>query len=186
MKVFSVTDLMLIPELSHFRQIDFIKPENTEKLLPFLKILGYDVLYPIVFRPSKHRNLQNQVVISYQIIGDIELNSSFQDSVWCTAEDKIIARGYTDLTVSEDMAAIMTACRSYGDTGSHDDGFPVDQCEPDEKEVLAQIKQLEELLLQIRGNPYRKDGSIATLDQHGQVESKEKVRRKPEKRLEKY
>ena len=186
MKIYSVTDLMLIPELSHLRQLDFIDPANTELLKPFLKILGYDLDYPIQFIPSRHRNLQGQVVISYQIVGDIECNESFLNSVWCTSEDRMIVAGYNDLTISEDMAAAMTACRPYGDTGAHDDGFPLDQCEPDEKETLDQIKQLEELLLQIRGNPYRKDGSMATLDQFGVYEKPDKVRRKPEKKLAKY
>lgn len=180
-KNISTTDLMLIPELSHLRMLDFIDPKNTELISPFLKVIGFDLEYPIQFIPCQHRNMQGKVVIAYLIVGEVEINSSFQDSVWCTPEDKLIAAGYRDLGLAKDMATSLTSARDYGsDEGG--DGFPPDQSNPNEADILMQIKVLEDLLLMVRGNPFKQDGSRATLDEHGVKEAPEKRRKKSERR----
>jgi len=176
-KSISVTDLMLVPELSHLRMLDFINPANTELISPFLKVLGFDLEYPIEFIPCQHRNLQGKVVIAYLIAGDVECNASFLDSVWATPEDRMIVAGYKDTGLAADMAASMTAGRDYGTSGPNE-GFPPDLTNPDEADILMQVKVLADLLLQVRGSPFKQDGSRATLAEYGIVEIPEKRRRK--------
>ncbi len=180
-KNISVTDLKLIPELSHLRMLDFIDPANTELISPFLKVLGFDLDYPIQFIPCQHRNMQGKVVIAYIITGEVEINASFQDSVWCTPEDRLIAAGYKDLTLAQDLAHSLTKGRDYGTDGTGE-GFPPDQSNPDEDDILMQIKVLEDLLLLVRGSPFKQDGSRRTLDEHGLKEAPEKRRKKSERR----
>lgn len=180
-KSFSVTDLQLIPELSHLRMLDFINPENDALIAPFLKIIGFDLDYPIQFIASQHRNLQGKVVIAYRIIGEVEINSSFQDSVWCTPEDRLIAAGYRDQGLAADLARSLTSARDYGTDGTGE-GFPPDQCNPDENDIVMQVKVLEDLLLQVRGSPFKQDGSRSTLAEHGIKEAPEKRRKKSERR----
>lgn len=179
MKNISVTDLMLIPELSDLRMLDFIDPKYTSRISPFLKIVGFDLDYPIEFIPSQHRNIQGKEVIAYMIVGELECNDSFLSSVWATTEDRIIAAGYKDLGKARDMAQALTTARDY--ESGVTEGFPPDLVNPDEAEIAMQIKVLADLLLAVRGTPFKQDGSRFTLDEYGMSEAPEKRRKKPAK-----
>lgn len=176
MKTFSVTDLQLFPELAHLRMLDFIDPKHTDVIAPFLKLVGFDLDYPIQFVPCQHRNLQQKIVIAYMVVGEVECNESFLSSPWATTEDRIIAAGYKDLGKADDMARALTSGRDY-DSGVVE-GFPPDLANPDEGEILMQIKVLADLLLSVRGSPFKQDGSRFTLAEHGVAEAPEKRRKK--------
>lgn len=176
MKTFSSTDLILFPELSHLRMLDVIDPKNTDAIAPLLKRVGFDLDYPIQFVPVQHRNLQQQVVIAYMLVGEVECNESFLSSEWATTEDRIIAAGYKDLSKADDMARALTSSRDY-DSGVAD-GFPPDLVNPDEEEILMQCRVLADLLLAVRGSPFKQDGSRFTLFEHGMAEAPEKKRKK--------
>lgn len=160
MKTISVTDLKLIPELSHLRMIDFIDPKNDALIAPYLEELGFDLDYPIEYMARQHRNLQGKVVIAYMIAGEISCNEKFLKSAFATAEDRIIAAGYRDLSLAKDMARGMHTSR---DIEGEVEGFSPDQANPDEDDILMQIKVLDDLLLDVRGDPYKEDGSRKTL-----------------------
>lgn len=177
MKSISATDLILFPELSHLRMLDVIDPKNTDLISPFLKKIGIDLDYPVQFIPSQHRNWQQQVVIAYMVVGELECNESFLSSEWATAEDRIIAAGYKDLSKAQDMARALSTARDYG--SGLVEGFPPDLMNPDEPDIAMQIKVLEDLLLAVRGNPFKQDGSRFTLAEYGTVEEPEKRRKKP-------
>lgn len=176
-KTISVTDLQLIPELKHLRMLDFINPDNDKVIAPYLKILGFDLEYPIAFIPSQHRNMQGRVVIAYIIAGEVEINDSFQSSSFCTPEDRQIAAGYRDMSMANDLAQGAASCRDYGNDSS--EGFPPDQSNPDENDIMMQIKVLEDLLLNVRGNPYKQDGSRKLYCESDIIEAPEKRRKKP-------
>ena len=182
MKSISATDLILFPELSHLRMLDVIDPKNTELISPFLKLIGIDLDYPVQFIPSQHRNVQGQTVIAYMIVGELECNESFLSSEWATTEDRIIAAGYKDLGKAQDMARALTTARDY-DSGVVE-GFPPDLVNPDEDVISMQIKVLTDLLLLVRGSPFKQDGSRFTLAEHGTVEIPEKRRKKPSKEVD--
>ncbi len=183
MKTISVTDLQLIPELSHLRMIDFIDPKYDELVSPFLAKLGFDLDFPIEFAPSQHRNMQGKVVIAYRIIGEVECNNAFLTSPFATAEDRVVARGYRDLGLAGDMAKQLTAGRDYGhDDGQGEKGFPPELTNEDEQTIKDQINSLAGLLMIVRGNPFRQDGSRATLAEYGVEEVPEKTRRKAVKK----
>jgi hypothetical protein len=177
MKNISVTDLQLIPELAHLRMLDFINPDNDSLIAPFLKIIGFDLDYPIQFIPCQHRNMQGKVVIAYLLSGEVEINAAFLNSKWATYEDRLIAAGYRDLSLAEEIGMGTTSCRDYG---TETEGFAPDQSNPDEDEILKQIKILADLLLVVRGNPFKQDGSRRTFAEQGVVEAPEKRRKKPD------
>jgi hypothetical protein len=179
MKTISVTDLMLIPELSHLRMLDFINPANDGLIAPYLKILGFDLDYPIEYLPCQHRNMQGKVVIAFLISGEVECNASFLESQWATMEDRIVVNGYRDLGFATDLATALTSSRDY-DNGVVE-GFPPDLSNPDEDVILMQIKVLADVLLATRGSPFKQDGSRATLAEFGVVEAPEKRRKKASK-----
>lgn len=166
MKNISVTDLMLVPELSHLRMLDFIDPKYNDLLTPVLKVLGFDLEYPVQFIPCQHRNLQGKVVIAYLLVGEVECNSSFLTSEWATAEDRVIVAGYKDIGLAQDMATSLTSNREYGREGAIE-GFPPELTNKDEKDILMQIQVLTDFLMIVRGSPFKQDGSRATLAEYG-------------------
>ncbi len=181
-KNISVSDLQLIPELSHLRMLDFIDPQYDSLISPFLSILGFDLDYPIQYVPCQHRNMQGKVVISFMIVGEVECNAKFLGSKWATIEDKVIAAGYRDIGMAASMSLSMTSCRdSTNDGGGASDGFPPDLANPDEGKILSEIRVLEDLLLIARGNPFKLDGSRKTIAEYGIIETPEKRRKKVDK-----
>lgn len=177
MKSISVTDLQLIPELSHLRMFDFIHPDNSEKIAPFLKEMGFDLDYPVVFEASQHRNLQGKVVIAYTIYGEIECNDSFRKGAWCSLEDRAILAGYQDLSHAEEMGKLQSRVPNYytGGADKIDDAtgllwLPANQLNEDEQGILDQIKILEQVLLEVRGNPFKRDGSRKLLTEGDEPE----------------
>jgi hypothetical protein len=176
MKTISVTDLKLIPQLAHLRMLDFINPTNDELIAPYLKQLGFDLDYPIEYLARQHRNLQGKVVIAYMIAGEVECNSAFLHSPLATVEDRIIAAGYRDLSLASQLSKSLSTSREY-DSGIVE-GFPPDLVNPDEDEILMQIRVLEDLLLEVRGEPFKNDGSRKTLAEQHVAEEPEKKRKK--------
>lgn len=177
MKNISCTDLQLIPELAHLRMLDFIDPANDALIAPFLKVLGFDLDYPITYIPCQHRNMQGKVVIAYVIAGEVECNAAFLNSPWATMEDRIIVTGYRDVGLASEIANGQTKSRSYEGEGQIQEGFSPELTNPDEANILMQIKVLADLLLSVRGDPFKQDGSRKALDEHGIVETEQKRER---------
>lgn len=177
MNSISATDLVLIPELSHLKAIEMIDPKNADLILPYLKVLGCDADFPVQFVPCQHRNLQGKVVVSYLICWEVECNDAFLSSSFASREDRIIAAAYKDVGLAQDLAAQQTSSRDYGSSPS--DGFPPELTNKDEDDILAQIKQLDEILLLVRGDPYKSDGSRKLFDEAHVTEiAPDKQRRK--------
>lgn len=165
MKTISVTDLMAkVPELGKLRMIDFIDPKNDALIAPYLKVLGFDLDFPIQYIPCQHRNLQNQVVIAYLIVGELEINSNFLNSSFATPEDRIIAAGYKDLSLANEMSRSLSTHRDYNSGVT--EGFPAELTNPDEAAILMQIDVLQGLLEKARPNMYREDGSLKTITEY--------------------
>lgn len=164
MKTISVTDLMLVPELSHLRMLDFIDPKNDALIAPYLKVLGFDLDYPLEYLARQHRNLQGQVVIAYMIAGEIECNEQFLSGPFATVEDRIIVAGYKDLGLANQMSASMSTSREYN--GGAAEGFPAELSNPDEAAIVEQIAVLETLLASVRPNMMGEDGCLKTLAEY--------------------
>lgn len=182
MKTISVTDLKLIPELSHLRMLDFIDPKNDELIAPYLKVLGFDLEYPLEFKACQHRNLQGKVVIAYLIAGEVECNRAFLTGEFATVEDRIIAAGYSDMSLANQLSSSLSTSREY-DSGIVE-GFPPDLINPNEDDILGDIKVLEDLLLEVRGDPFKQDGSRKTLADQHTIEVPEKKRKKTAKNID--
>jgi hypothetical protein len=178
MKTISITDLQLIDDLKHLRQMDFIDPANANIIAPFLKIIGFDLDYPVQFVPSQHRNMQGKVVIGFQLVGEVECNDSFLKSSLATVEDRIIAASYSDLSLARKLQGGLITGRMYGEDVQ--EAFPPELVNPDEKEIRSQIEQLEAILLEIRGNPHKNDGSLKLWHEANIVENPLPSRRKKE------
>lgn len=169
MKSISITDLALIPELGKYNYMELIHPDQDDLMAKYLEMIGFDIEYPIQYIPSQHRNMQGKKVINYVVVGEVSCNRKHLNSEWADITDRIIANSYTDRGLAEDMLSLQCPSLDYSafhegkedtETTKEDIGSYFDREE--EKRIVAQIKQLEELRDSIRGSMFNKDGSAKT------------------------
>jgi hypothetical protein len=167
MKAISVYDLQVIEELAHLSIFDLVHPDNDKVVKPFLEIMGFDTEYPLHYTVSQHRTWANEVKIGYVIRGEVSIARKDLNGPWGTVLDKLVAADYQGGGLLQDMLSLMSTKLDYN--AFHDcrepdpetlEQFPACLKNPDELELLAQIRQLEDILFEIRGNPYASDGNL--------------------------
>lgn len=177
MKTLSILDLKLIDQLKHKKPLEFLNPTNDVLLAPFLYIYGMDSKRPINFIPCQHRTLQGKVVVSFLIAGEVRADEDFLRSSFCSAEDRIIAAGYKDISLAHELAQTVTKAQSYGSSSDSENFLDPSQLNDNEDHIVEQIKQLSDLLLSVRGSPYKRDGSVRCLHEYSETEPEEKKRK---------
>lgn len=167
MKYISVYDLQVIPELSKLSVFDLVHPDNDKVVYPFLEIMGFDTEYPIHYTVSQHRTMSNKVKIGYVLRGEVNINRQHLTGAWSTTIDKLVAADYQGGGLLNELLSLQNTSLDYSAFHSAKEAdptsleqFPLCLTNPDEEIILAQIKQLENILLDIRGNPYAEDGNL--------------------------
>ena len=185
MKSISVYDLKLIPELAHLSIFDLVHPDNDALVNPFLAEMGFDLDYPLMYTVSQHRTLQHKVEIGFVIRGETNINRKHVTGPWGTLDDRLAAAAITDPSLCAALCEQMNTGLDYGSFSDNDDGpesFPDSMCDPHEQQILTQIKQLEGVLLAIRGNQHKNDGSLKLAHEYHIVEEPIKQRKRHTKR----
>ena len=188
MKTISITDLVLVPGLSRMSSLEMIRPENDALLAPVLAVMGFDLSKPVEYVPCRHRNLRNTVVIDYLISGELDMSPEFLRSEWATDEDRKFAREYAEEEAAR-IAKYVKEEKVY--VGDEEKGFEslydntvrrkVEPLTPEQLEAGghragAAIESLARRLLEIRGTPFRNNGSRRLL---GEVAEPEGKKRRP-------
>lgn len=171
-RVISFRDLMVCSQLSHIKnEVELLSIANDDLVSSILDKIGFDVDYPILYVPSKHRDMQNKVAVGFMVVGEISLNRSFVNSFLCSATERMIAACYTDPTLTKELSRLSGNRVNYqamlqdGVEGEGDE-LPEDMLEPDRHVVAAQIAQLIEIRDAIRGNYYNEAGDIKTFAEY--------------------
>jgi hypothetical protein len=163
-RVFSFRDLLLIPELKGYNEIELLDPKLDPLVNKYLGQLGFDLDYPIAYEPANHRDMQGKTGVGFRAVGEISINRAWINSPLCDATERMIAAAHTDIGLARELAALMGNSITFKDAeldGTPDEKeFPESQTEPDYEEKRAEIKQLEAIRDAIRGNAYNEDGSM--------------------------
>lgn len=167
-KVISCSDLLLAEELAHVKnEVELLSIDNDDIVCCILEKLGFDTMYPIAYVPSKHRNMQGQVVIGYQLVGDVTLNRLVLNSPVCDATDRLIAANYQDPSMARELAGMMNIQCNYSSEDSEEVVFDEDaEVEEDYEWVAQQIRQLETVRDAIRGSMFNEQGEIKTFSEY--------------------
>ncbi len=184
MKSVSTSDLVLIPALSHFSQFDFLSPENDHVVNPFLYEMGFDLDFGLEYRCCYHRNLQKQCLTGYMIVGEVRTDREFMTSVWCTAEDKVIAAGKFDLSLAQELS------RMSGIGVDYDNPYGLEMEEMNEFELdLSETERIEDELValqavldNVRGDQFLRSGRRKKPHEYHQEEPYQKERKKKRNR----
>lgn len=163
-KVISFRDLKLIPELSHYNEIELLHRNLDETVQKYLAQIGFDTDYEVQYVPSKHRDMQGKVAVGFQAVGEISINRNFINSPLCSISERIAATGYQDPSLTRELSSMMASKNDYRGLSEVDgcvedaefgDSLvstktPKDEIEEDYEWVMQQIKQLEMVRDQIR------------------------------------
>lgn len=185
-KTISVTDLKLIPELSHLNYMEMIHPDNDDLVNSFLEKMGFDINKAIEYRAYQHRNMQGQVVINYLIAGEISHDRKYLTGPFGSFEERKIVAGMSDRSLFEELHSLGSRCHDYGAAESLDVSIPArddDEHKEEEKRIAKEIKLLEQVLLHIRGSQFKLDGSYKTPYDYKVPEVPPKKRKKKVKKI---
>lgn len=169
MKSISVTDLVLIPELSHLNFVEIISKVNDYLVLPFLEQLGIDTDYPVSYMPCQHRNMQGKVVISYLVVGELQINRSYLSSEYADTTDLLVASSYTDRSLTKELCGLQNSSLDYAafQDGREDEPTRLSEIQQylhpkDEAKLLLAIDVLTKIRDNVRGSEFNIDGTLKT------------------------
>lgn len=182
MKVLSMRDLLVCEEMAHIKnEIEVLDPANDALIKSLLIQIGFDVSRELLYEPSKHRDLQGNVKIGFQICGEYSTDPKYKKFLDTT--ERTVVAGMLDPSLGREMAMMQGRKNTYrndddkwedGSRARADDaryyseaqllelGFTSgseDEVDPYENEYIERtweedlraIKQLQELRMIIRG-----------------------------------
>jgi hypothetical protein len=162
----SFRDLKLIPELSKYNEIQLLDLSMDTVVNSFLEQLGFDIEYPLVYLPSKHRDMSNKIAVGFRVVGEVSTNRNFINSPLCSVTERLVAASYQDVSLTKELANLMGNNLNYesvfGKDSEEDTEFPPELVEPDAAYVAEQIKTLERVRDEIRGPMFNSRGGLKT------------------------
>lgn len=171
-RTISFRDLLVCEELRHIKnEIELLSIQNDALVSNILSKIGFDIDYPVLYVPCKHRDMQNKVAIGFMAVGEISLNRAFINSPMCSITERMVAASYTDPSMTRELGALMGNTVNYRrllseDIESEGDELPDDMLEADRHEVASQIKVLCEIRDAIRGDMYNEAGDLKTYEEY--------------------
>ena len=162
----SVSDLQLIPELSHLGEAKMISLENELLVSKYLYQLGLDTQQGYKVVALKHRNLQGKVVVGYKYSGEIRTDKGFRDSPFCTFIDRICMAHKGDVGLATELLGMLRVTGSgYGHSFTKPEDLPPELQEDDFKDTLSMLESLEQFALALRGDCYTEYGNLKNIDE---------------------
>jgi hypothetical protein len=163
-----------VKKLAHIKnEIELLSISCDPLMERILSKIGFDVDYPVVYIPSKHRDMQNNVAVGFMAVGEISLNRSFINSDMCSVTERLVASSYLDPSMTRELSNLMGNHINFkaliDEEGEYDgEELPSEMLEPDREVVTAQIEQLADLRDYIRGSMYNEAGDLKTYDEYKQ------------------
>lgn len=170
----SLSDLQLLDEFKTLPESEMILIKNDEAINKVLYTIGFDVpRFGVIYIPSKHRNLQNKVVIGYRVVGDVRRDDAFKNGPMASLTDRLTISAYKDVSLMKEMALLSGLSRNTmagleDDLPDDQETLPESQLEPGWKELEQRIQRMVDLRDKLRG-PYLNDaGNLKTQSEYAE------------------
>lgn len=156
-KGLSFRDILTLPQMSKYREMELICPEMDSVMKPVVHSLGIDTKRPVQYVANLHRDAFNTIAVGFRVVGEIRTDKEYLKSGMCDIAERIIIAGKNDISLASELSELMNRTIDFKtliDESSIDDvndDFPTDQMEPDYLANLEMINQLNALLHDIRG-----------------------------------
>jgi hypothetical protein len=186
-KVISAYDLLLADPLVGMNQFDLCHLDNAQKVYDVLATLGFDISKPVHIYAAQHRTMSNKVQVGYLFAGEHDMRREHIKGKYSTLEDVMLAAQAQDKSLYEELYTMNTRCAGYGGIDALDENIPKreqdSECTEEEQAVTKLIIQLEDILLHIRGDQIKADGSVKTLQDYENPEQPAEKKRKRNKKV---
>jgi hypothetical protein len=157
-----------------------MNPANDHLVNPVLHTIGFDLERGLAYNVALHRSWDKQVGVGLIISGECRTDRLFQLSEWCTAEDRQIGQG--DLSLAEHLASMERSQTNYSEGNELEEDKEA-YLEQDEIEAIEdEIMNMSMVLRAVRGDQYRRDGSLKRPQDYHQEEAVDRKRKKWTKR----
>lgn len=164
----SLSDIILamkVEEDLNYNEIELLSKETDDLVLQYAHSFGLDDKQGYAFIYNRHRNLQNQVVDGFRIIGEIRKDRAFINSPFCTTEDRAIGLADKDIGLAKELFGMMGAKVTYGSLKGEDvdedgDMPEASYLEADYDSVLNTINTYNQICHDIRGTAYNEYGNL--------------------------
>lgn len=187
MKVMSAYDLLLAEPLLGMTQFDLVHLDNLDKVNDVLETLGFNTKEAIHVYAARHRTMTNEVKVGYIFAGELSLQRKHITGPYSHPDDFMIAATMQDESLFEELYGLQNRCNDYGATNSVDRNLNQrdNDVSDEERQIVDQINQLEEILFHIRGSQRNPDGSVKTAEDYKGPEKVEqkRLRRKSVKKV---
>lgn len=163
-RVLSFRDLRLIPELSEFTEVEMLSISRDGLMLEALELLGFDTRAPILYVPSKHRDLQGVVAVGFRAIGEINNDAAYRNSRCCPLIERLLWAAKKDPSLARELAKMIGHSVNLDSDAIEEEfpDFPEEDIEPDFEMVVNQLAALTFLRDTLRGSPYNDQGNLKT------------------------
>lgn len=176
----SFTDLRLIKELSNLSDYDMLQLRNDNLMLKHLHTVGLDLDYGFAYVPSVHRNMQNKVVTSYRVCGDVRCDRNWRNGPMSSLTDRMVAAGFTDVSLAEELGMLTGLARMYGGKignegeDMHKEALPDNQLEDDWQGKEKEIIKMAVLCENLRGGYFKECGGLKGREDYAQTYNERK------------
>lgn len=175
-KTISFRDLQVAEELSHLNEIQMLHIDNDPLVNNVLRQCGMDIDYGVAYIPSKHVDMQGRIAIGYMAVGEVSINREYIDSPLSSSTDRLVAAGYRDVSLAQELLTLATSNRAYSEfvdteyLPEAEDvvGYDEADVEEDYEWVSAQIQQLEDIRDALRGSMFNSAGTLKTAEEYQQ------------------
>ena len=159
----SFRDLKLIPGLSQFTEVELLSVTRDALVNNALGQLGFNLRAPILYVPSKHRDMQGNVGVGFRAVGHINNDHAYLNSSCCPMIERLIWASLKDPSLARELAKMMGHSVNLDDNAiEQEDPFYEEEMEDDFEMVSAQLLALTKLRDVMRGSPYNEQGLLKT------------------------
>jgi len=157
----SFRDLLKIPALSGYKEIELVSPKMDHIVAPWVHVLGIDTNFPVEYMANIHRDMSGKVDAGYRVVGEVRTDDAYLNSGLCDQVERIIIAGKFDMSLARELAELMNQTVSIKVLSNDESDaieeidFPIDQLEPEFKESEDLLTLLTSILLEQRnGNTF--------------------------------
>lgn len=162
-RVLSFRDIQRVPGLDKYTEVQLLSIERDKEVNEVLEVLGFDINQPILYVPSKHRDLAGKVAVGFRAVGQISGNDEYMNSRLCPLIEKLVWAAKRDPSLAQELFKLIGHSVNLEEEAIEEDGeFLDEEVEPDFDDITEQIQALEELRNVIRGWPYNDQGNLKT------------------------
>jgi hypothetical protein len=162
-RVFSFRDLKRVPSLTGFSETELLNPKHDAAVNEVLAAVGFNIQAPILYVPSRHRDLAGKVEVGFRAVGEISNDPVYLNSKLCPLIERLIWASQKDPSLARELSKMMGHSVNLDEDAADEvNDFPDSDIDPDYGIIQMQIEALTFYRDEVRGSPYNEQGNLKT------------------------